>query len=348
MRQKSTRNFIRWCIAISVALLFVGSSIAIASNGNDLKMTVPQNLSKGTYTFNPTDDSRIDESAGGPHGDSLFVHTRNHMGGSGHYFEIDALIKFDISSIPTGTQIESAILYLYYVAFDDNNPGGRPITIRAITSDWNEETVEWANQPTFDPTVLGSDNVPDAVGLWMQWDVTSSVQKFIDGTAINYGWRLSDDTNWGGSSIPRADYSSKEAGQNIPYIEIVVNEPPEKPQITGPSSGNNGQSYDYTFITTDVDGDQLYYTIEWGDGQNNTWIGPYTSGQPVTIPHTWAQKGTYTVRAIAKDVHNAESDWATLEVTMPFSYNIPFQPFWQRFFELFPNALPIFRHILGY
>jgi hypothetical protein len=340
------KNYIRWCVAILVALLFVGSSIAIGSNENDLKISSPQNLTKGTYTFNPTDDSRIDESTGGPPGDSVFVHTRNHMGGTGHYFEIDALIKFDISTIPSGTQIESAVLYLYYVAWDDTDPGGRPITIRAITSDWNEETVEWVNQPTFDPTALGSDNVPDAVGLWMQWDVTSSVQKFIDGTAINYGWRLSDDTNWGGGNIPRADYSSKEAGQNIPYLEVMVNEPPEKPQITGPTSGKNGQSYDYTFITSDTDADQVYYTIEWGDGQNNTWIGPYTSGQPVTIPHTWAEKGTYTVKAKAKDTHDAESNWTTLDVTMPYSYDIPLKFFWERFFIKFPNAFAILRFLL--
>ena len=33
--------------------------------------------------------------------------------------------------------------------------------------------------------------------------------------------------------------------------------------------------------------------------------------------HKWIDRGAYTIRSKAKDVYNVESDWATLEVSMP-------------------------------
>ena len=56
----------------------------------------------------------------------------------------------------------------------------------------------------------------------------------------------------------------------------------------------------------------------------------------------------YAIKAKAKDVNGNESNWETLTVTMPYSYNVPFMQFWERLFERFPNAFPILRHLMGY
>jgi len=95
------------------------------------------------------------------------------------------------------------------------------------------------------------------------------------------------------------------------------NDPPNKPSIDGETSGKAGQSYDYNFLTTDVDGNNIWYYIEWGDDTNTGWLGPYSSGEQITKSHTWNDKDTYTIRCKAKDVYDEESDWAYLEVTMP-------------------------------
>ena len=109
------------------------------------------------------------------------------------------------------------------------------------------------------------------------------------------------------------------------FFGVVDNEtennPPAAPTISGQKSGKTGENYAYTFTSTDLDGDDLYYWIQWEDGCPNVeWIGPYKSGEPVVLNHSWETRGTYEIKATVRDTHNATSDWATLEVSMPKSY----------------------------
>jgi len=96
-----------------------------------------------------------------------------------------------------------------------------------------------------------------------------------------------------------------------------IRSPPYAPEVNGPSSGYFGEEYDYNFTTIDPDDDDIWLYIEWGDNSNTGWIGPYNSGEQVVVSHTWSEEGTYTIRAKAKDIFDDESDWGTLEVTMP-------------------------------
>jgi len=121
---------------------------------------------------------------------------------------------------------------------------------------------------------------------------------------------------------------------------------PEAPTITGETDGKFGQPYDYTFVSSDPQDDDVYYYIEWGDNQVEEWIGPYESGEEVVRSHAWDERGEYTIRAKARDIFEAESDWATLEVTMPVNQQSTGSLF-LRFLERFPNAFPILRQIFG-
>jgi len=54
------------------------------------------------------------------------------------------------------------------------------------------------------------------------------------------------------------------------------------------------------------------------------------------------------IKAKAEDIYGLESDWGTLEVTMPKSKTIHFNfNLLSRLFERFPNAFPILRYMLG-
>jgi hypothetical protein len=117
--------------------------------------------------------------------------------------------------------------------------------------------------------------------------------------------------------------------------DSVVGNKPTVPTIKGPSEGKTGTEYDYTFVSTTPDGSDVYYYIDWGDGEVEEWIGPYSSGEEVTVGHTWSSKDTYSVRAKAKDTSDVESDWGTLSVTMPKSRTL-YLPILQKILENHP------------
>ena len=120
---------------------------------------------------------------------------------------------------------------------------------------------------------------------------------------------------------------------------------PSAPLIDGKAKGKAGDEYEYTFVSTDSVGSDLYYYIDWGDGKVEDWIGPYASGSDVKVKHTWSEEDTYSLKAKAKNTDGVESDWGTLEVSMPVN-----KVFFLRFLEFlghFPNAFPLLRYLLG-
>ena len=129
-----------------------------------------------------------------------------------------------------------------------------------------------------------------------------------------------------------------------------TNQPPTAPTINGPASGTVGQTYEYTFITTDPNGDTISYYIDWGDSTNSGWIGPNQSSEQIVVSHTWTTRGTYTIKAKAKDVYNAESNWGLLKIKMPKGQiytTFLLAHFFERFFERFPQAFPILHYLLN-
>jgi len=97
---------------------------------------------------------------------------------------------------------------------------------------------------------------------------------------------------------------------------------PQKPD--GPAGGGiifnrvlAGNSYTYTTVTTDPDGDDVYYKWDWGDGNQSDWDGPWTSGIGVEGSYSWAGSGVYQVKVMAKDSLGATSGWSqSLNVTV--------------------------------
>jgi len=187
-----------------------------------------------------------------------------------------------------------------------------------------------------------------------------------EGSIVTYDWDFGDGTTETGATVTHTyaqqgiylvtltvtDNASNTDDQTIwAYIDIE-NHPPETPTLTGRQSGKNGTVYSYTFSTTDPDNDDVKYYLNWGDdywfGGAVGWIGPFKSGETITLEKTWNEKGNYTVRVKAQDKYGAKSEWATLKVTMPVSYKIPMQSFWNKLFERFPNVFPILQHLLGY
>ncbi len=88
-------------------------------------------------------------------------------------------------------------------------------------------------------------------------------------------------------------------------------EPPETPQIPeGPDEWILLLDATFETVTTDPEGDSIFYMFDWGDGTESVWIGPYGSGQTAKASHNWTKLGDYEVRVIAKDENDIESNWS--------------------------------------
>jgi hypothetical protein len=95
-------------------------------------------------------------------------------------------------------------------------------------------------------------------------------------------------------------------------LTTVFNTAPNTPSTcSGSTSGYVCRSYYYSTSTTDPDGDNVMYEFSWGDGTDNTVIGPYPSGVNVDRPHGWFRPGTFNVSVRAQDSYNASSGWSS-------------------------------------
>ena len=125
------------------------------------------------------------------------------------------------------------------------------------------------------------------------------------------------------------------------------NQPPSAPIIDGPLSGNTGTEYEYTFVSTDLDGEDVKYFIDWGDGNDEETIF-YASGEMITVKHTFTKLGTLTITAYAQDINGIDGPEGTLKITMPrnkaFNFNFDLLGW---LFDRLPNAFPILRQIFG-
>ena len=119
----------------------------------------------------------------------------------------------------------------------------------------------------------------------------------------------------------------------------TANEPPSIPTIDGPTSGQANVDHEYTFTSTDPDGDEIFYSVEWGCGESEN-TDPHPSGVGAKASHAYAE-GDYTIRVKATDSNQSESGWATLEITMP-KKKVTQTPL-LNFLEHHPNMLPILR-----
>ena len=116
-----------------------------------------------------------------------------------------------------------------------------------------------------------------------------------------------------------AGHDINEKWKRRTYISTATrpeNNPPEKPEISGPKNGKLNEKYNFNFSNCiDQDGDDIKYYVEWGDG--NIDEGNIESGDNFSLSHTWSKKGDYIIKAQLIDVFGAEGDWTTFEVSIP-------------------------------
>lgn len=122
-----------------------------------------------------------------------------------------------------------------------------------------------------------------------------------------------------------------------------TNNPPERPEISGPKTGVTDISYDFTFTSTDPDGNDIRFYIMWDDGDME-YTDYIASGDTITLSHTWKKPGKFQINAKAEDTEGASSSYSSHEIIIPKSKQVNYGL--QILLQRFLNSFPILRQIL--
>lgn len=118
-------------------------------------------------------------------------------------------VKFYLSSLPAGSSISSAKLYLYGYC---HHASGASIGVKFVSDDsWEEHTITWNNMPPAVGDMLDSQTVTSP--NWYSWGVTSITQQEFGGDKVLSLILYSDNRT--------AYFSSKEDTTGHPYLEIT-------------------------------------------------------------------------------------------------------------------------------
>jgi hypothetical protein len=131
------------------------------------------------------------------------------------------LVKFDISGIPAGTPIAHARLYLYLWNSCDIGERTHWVTAYRVTSGWSSSSVTWNTQPGYGEA-YGAALIPSRTWGWYSFDVTGLLQKWVNGTASNYGLALRSNESSGNDSARLGFLTMNYDGTSLdPFIDVT-------------------------------------------------------------------------------------------------------------------------------
>jgi hypothetical protein len=223
---------------------------------------------------------------------------------------------------------------------------------------------EFSNPPA-QPTLDGPDH-----GIYYQNLTYSAVTTEPDGEPIYYqfDWGFGNTSDWLGpyaSGVPvsathawagmgsypvkvlaKDNKSSTSDWSNIIVVTITGNMPPAAPAVDGPTSGNSGETYQYTVSATDAENHMVCYRINWDEGATTNWSEYYPAGEDVVFSHAFAETGTYRIQVQAMDSIGYVSEWTVLEVTMPKNTALP--PLFLKFLQNHPILYKLLQMLAPY
>jgi hypothetical protein len=187
---------------------------------------VVRGFQKGVGGYTSAKDTYIDSSAGSTnfnHGGDAEVWVDGSPSQQG-LIRFDDIVGNGATQVASGTKVLSAKLRIYTGnTANDESPNNFGLYTMLRT---------WEESDTYDSLVGGISGSevaaspsftvrPNDEGAYVVFDVTDTVQAWVDGTLPNFGWMLRNDTAGNGWRFISSDNGTV---GNRPYLEIVVPE----------------------------------------------------------------------------------------------------------------------------
>ena len=277
----------------------------------------PSNPNPENGAINVSLDADLSWSGGDPDGDPVTYDV---------YFGTDSTPP-KVSDNQSDTTYDPGILdknityYWHIIAWDDQNASSEGDI-------WNFTTI--INQPPYQPSNPSPSNGSTGVGVnvdlsWeggdpdndtVTYDVyfgtTSPPPKIVSNqTETTYDLpTLENQKTYYWQVVAWDEFGAYNSGP-IWQFSTAMNSGPYPPEIIiGPSVGGPKIDLEFSAITSDPEGDQVYYMWDWGDGNFSEWLGPFGISTPVKTSYVWNNTGEYIIRVKAKDVKDKESGWS--------------------------------------
>jgi len=265
------------------------------------------------------------------------------------------LLRFDLSTIPAGSTVTSAVVQLTVTRVPGNGPVNSTFDLFRVLASWNEGTKGGNNGATASTgeatwndrmrgtaswTTPGAKN--DAVGTasastavtsadnakysWSGSGLVADVQFWVDNPPQNFGWLLTSRAE--GSHRSVRGFASRESGASAGTL--MVNYTPPPPPNVPPSASITSPANGATFVspasmTIQVaasDSDGTVAKVEFFDG--STSLG-FDTTAPYSLTVT-LYPGTHTLGAVATDNAGANTIAGTVAATVntePIANPIP-------------------------
>jgi hypothetical protein len=247
--------------------------------------------------------------------------------------------------------------------YHDGDPPYGPFNAYYVDETVATDVIE--NQPPDAPTISGpttgdpnveyqftfksTDNEGEDIYYWIEWGDNSNsdwIGPYSSGvdTIVSHTYSSSDFFE---ITAKAKDTIGLESDWSSPHIIAIGDFAPDKPTISGPTQGKTKTEIEFTFVSTDTNEDDLYYTIKWGDGSTEDWFGPYSSGEEVKVSHSWKKEGTWVIEAKAKDTTDLESEWARFDVSIPRNKQ-SFDLLFKQIIERFPLLVKLMENLYNH
>ena len=169
-----------------------------------------------------------------------------------------------------------------------------------------------------DPTADADGPYYGVPGEQIQFNGSASHDNDEDGVSIvRFDWKFTKEQEWQIDQGPNPTYVYLEEGTYNVTLRVIDDEessdiyktqaiiikpntPPSIPEFIGPQNVTVNVSNSYIVVSSDEDGGNIKYIIDWGD--NTTSDSEFIpSGVPFEINHTWLKIGSYNVTVSADD-----------------------------------------------
>ena len=251
------------------------------------------------------------------------------------------LLRFDLSTIPTGSTITSTTLQLTVTKVPASGRVNSTFDLFRLLADWTEGTKSGNNGSGASPgeatwndrmrgmaswtapgaksNAVGTASASAAVASsgkysWSGSGLVADAQFWVDNPSQNFGWLLTSQAE--GSSRSVRGFASREGGASAGTL--VVNYTPAPPPNVPPSASIASPADGATFISpaevtievTANDSDGTIAKVEFFDGLNS--LGSVTSA-PYSLPVT-LYPGTHALNAVVTDNSDASAIAGTVTI----------------------------------